>query len=234
MSVLISVMHSLQCNTKLTDSVTNKAHKLPVTAALYFLAPSCYGIHCNVHGYFIECYAEDSFFQGDCSEYHTKGSGPHIWWKRIKTCICILFFFSPLLGQKLSSVPYCMRFVNIKCNVGCDIVRSSMCQSEAVYIPYCKQSQFLCSILCPYLITYIPHLLADLAHTVFTSPMPVADFYLLIFPYYYFFFFLFGLVSWFFPSSSSSASIAPSPQYSFVPLPLLSSLHSVWVRSWLS
>ena len=53
-SVLISVKHSWQCSTKLTDNVTNKAQKLSVTTAPCFLASCCYGIHCNIHGDYIE------------------------------------------------------------------------------------------------------------------------------------------------------------------------------------
>ena len=148
------------------------------------------------------------------------------------------------LGQKLNFISLlhdCVwnRFVKIKCNVECDIVRSITYQSKAVIY-----TVLLCSVLCAYLVTLIlfPTSSLILAHTISTSPVTVADFYLLIFPYYYYYFSsFFGLVSWFFSSSSSSASLAPpSPPplvFFCTPSPpslLQSSLHLAWVSSWLS
>ena len=128
-------MHSWQCSTKLTDNVTNKARKLSVTTAPYFLASSCYGIYYHIHGDYIQYYAEDSLFQGDCSKYHTKGSGFHIGKNALK--LVFVYKNSIYLGQKrnfISLLHDCVwnRFVKIKCNVGCDIVRSIMYQSKAV------------------------------------------------------------------------------------------------------
>jgi hypothetical protein len=94
---LIFIMHSLQCTTKLTDNVTNKAHKLSVTAVLHFLASRFFGLYCHME-IILNVMQKTQVFQGDCFEYHTKDSGLHVCLKYIKMCVYIQSTI--YLGQK--------------------------------------------------------------------------------------------------------------------------------------